>query len=345
MELDNNGPKGAAFKIHRACVKRNTDKVINLINKVTAIDIDKLNQKKTLFQMIKSQDLTIVQALLKIKVDVNIQDEKDSTPLHLAAEFGNPSIVEELLKNGADPNSKYDDLGDTSLHRAINFDKIKVDEKLLDFGVDVDLQSDTLKMSPLHFAVEGNNLTIVKKLLEHKAFVDCQDVNKSTLLHICARVSNIEIAKQLLKKGFSNIVQLLLEYGAYPNAKNIHGHTPLIFAVEEGCYNTTKLLIEHGADVNGSDLLGNVPLHYNGGSIRILKLLIENGACLNINNHNGYSALHWAVDQDLIEYVIVLLQSGASLNVKDQSNRTPIECCFQWKKMDIFRSIIALILK
>ena len=178
---------------------------------------------------------------------------------------------------------------------------------------------------------------------------------KSSDLYLNSYLRKFEKIKVLIGKfhpvhpashqGFSNIVQLLLEYGAYPNAKNIHGHTPLIFAVEEGCYNTTKLLIEHGADVNGSDLLGNVPLHYNGGSIRILKLLIENGACLNINNHNGYSALHWAVDQDLIEYVIVLLQSGASLNVKDQSNRTPIECCFQWKKMDVFRSIIALIFK
>ena len=83
-----------------------------------------------------------------------------------------------------------------------------------------------------------------------------------------------------------------------PNAKDIEGKTPLIFAVIGGCYNTTKLLIEHEADIKGSDLLGNDPLHYavcsNGRSIRILKLLIENGASINIKDHDGYTALHRA---------------------------------------------------
>ena len=80
MESNKNGPKDVATKIHKGCVKRNTDKVIKLINKGISINVDKLKQMKTLFQAIKSQDVVIVQALLKIKVDVNIQDEKDSTP-------------------------------------------------------------------------------------------------------------------------------------------------------------------------------------------------------------------------------------------------------------------------
>ena len=133
-----------------------------------------------------------------------------------------------------------------------------------------------------------------------------------------------------------------------PNAKDIEGKTPLIFAVIGGSYNTTKLLIAHEADINGSDLLGYAPIHYAvgaDGGISILKLLIENGTYLNIKDHDGYSALHHAVHLDLIEYVIVLFQSGALLNVKDHSNLTPIEYCLQKKKVDVFKSIIALIFK
>ena len=95
-------------------------------------------------------------------------------------------------------------------------------------------------------------------------------------------------------------------------------------------------------------MLGNVPLHYavgTDGKISILKLLIENGAFLNIKDHDGYTALHWAVYQDLIQYVIVLLQSGASLNVNDHNKRTPIEYCLQKKKMDALKAIIAQIYK
>ena len=74
-------------KIIEACLKEKP--IFELTNIVHNI-----NQKKALFEAINSQDMKMVQDLLKIKVDVNIRDKNGFTPLHLAAERGNLTIVE-----------------------------------------------------------------------------------------------------------------------------------------------------------------------------------------------------------------------------------------------------------
>ena len=59
------------------------------------------------------------------------------------------------------------------------------------------------------------------------------------------------------------IIQFLLEHGAYPNEKVNHGLTRLMIATQEGKHETAKLLIEHGANIDDHEnLFGNVPLHF-----------------------------------------------------------------------------------
>ena len=335
MELNKNGPKDVTNKIHKACVKRNIDKVVKLINKGVTINVDKLNQKKTLFQAIKSQNLIIVQEVLKIRVDVNIQDEKDSTPLHLAAELGDPMIVEELLKNGADPNSKYDKLGDTPLHRAINLDQMKVVEKLLDFGVNVDLQSNTLK-SPLHFAVEGSNLTIVKKLLKHKAFVDSQDVRKSTPLHVCAFVGNIKIAKELLK------------YGAKINRLNENGNSALYIAIHKKMFEMAEFLLEYGAIYVGkryenyvSDISRILHDASYEGHFQVCKIVLENGASVD-GNTDQMSPLHFAAEDEYLDILELLIKHGANVNYRDEDNITPFNGAVRYNHAEVVQRFFEL---
>ena len=81
--------------------------------------------------------------------------------------------------------------------------------------------------------------------------------------------------------------------------------------------------IEHGANIDDQEnMSGNVPLHYtvSFGHIRILKLLIENGASVDFRALDGATALTYVVN-----YKLLLLQNGASLNTKDQDKRTPIK--------------------
>ena len=53
----------------------------------------------------KEDYIDILKSLLKKhKIDVNVQNINNDTPLHFAAEYQNDKAIKVLLKYGADPN-------------------------------------------------------------------------------------------------------------------------------------------------------------------------------------------------------------------------------------------------
>ncbi|NXF21465.1 BARD1 protein, partial [Rhodinocichla rosea] len=92
---------------------------------------------------------------------------KGETLLHVASIKGDLAAVEELLKNGADPNVK-DHAGWTPLHEACNHGHREVVELLLRHRALVNTtgyQND----SPLHDAAKNGHLAVVELLLLHGA--------------------------------------------------------------------------------------------------------------------------------------------------------------------------------
>ncbi|NXN53663.1 BARD1 protein, partial [Rynchops niger] len=99
---------------------------------------------------------------------------KGETLLHVASIKGDLAAVEELLKNGADPNVK-DNAGWTPLHEACNHGHKEVVELLLQYKALVNTtgyQND----SPLHDAAKNGHVSIVELLLLHGASRDAVDI-------------------------------------------------------------------------------------------------------------------------------------------------------------------------
>ncbi|NXF44070.1 BARD1 protein, partial [Oceanites oceanicus] len=99
---------------------------------------------------------------------------KGETLLHVASIKGDLAAVEQLLKNGADPNVK-DNAGWTPLHEACNHGHKEVVELLLQYKALVNTtgyQND----SPLHDAAKNGHVSIAELLLLHGASRDAVNI-------------------------------------------------------------------------------------------------------------------------------------------------------------------------
>ncbi|NXU54932.1 BARD1 protein, partial [Turnix velox] len=102
------------------------------------------------------------------------RNHKGETLLHIASIKGDLAAVEELLKNGADPNVK-DNAGWTPLHEACNHGHREVVELLLQHKALVNTtgyQND----SPLHDAARNGHVGVVELLLLHGASRDAINI-------------------------------------------------------------------------------------------------------------------------------------------------------------------------
>ena len=98
-------------------------------------------------------------------------------------------------------------------------------------------------------------------------------------------------------------VQACLDAGTDPNARDEHGETPLIKAVNWG--------------FNGDG--------HNPEYLEIVKVLLDAGADPNAQGYSGRSALHAAAEWGLDRTVKVLLDAGADPNVQEEDGDTPLK--------------------
>ncbi|EEU36866.1 uncharacterized protein NECHADRAFT_28151, partial [Fusarium vanettenii 77-13-4] len=99
---------------------------------------------------VKHLRISMVEAILKAKADVNAQDSRGRTPLYLAVWSVQEDVVKMLLSSGADPN--IPSIYGTTLHC----------------------------WSALHIAAQEGNLSALKTLLRYGAEVDLKDKHGMT---------------------------------------------------------------------------------------------------------------------------------------------------------------------
>src|SRR6266446_1715872 len=92
------------------------------------------NLNLALLKSAEAGDLGIVCELLAQGADTKAKDEADATPLHKATPKGHASVVEELIKAGADKDAKNKHRERTPLHLAASLDQASVVEVLVRAG-------------------------------------------------------------------------------------------------------------------------------------------------------------------------------------------------------------------
>jgi ankyrin repeat protein len=96
--------------------------------------------------------------------------------LHLASELGDDKLAKVLLKAGANPETK-----DSRQQR-----------------------------TRLHYSAEKGNTTLVRDLLQSKAYINAQDSDGITALHLAAKLGHTEIVGLLASKGAITVFKIML---------------------------------------------------------------------------------------------------------------------------------------
>eukprot|EP00794_Sanderia_malayensis_P016812 gene16812-18508_t len=100
--------------------------------------------------------------LLKSAPKIEQFDNSDSSPLHEACKFGDPNIVQALLKQGASVSAQNAN-GTTPLHHAVTFGHVKLSELLIRCGADPNV-ADNIGCSAVDYAKKMRNKELLQIL-------------------------------------------------------------------------------------------------------------------------------------------------------------------------------------
>jgi uncharacterized protein len=192
----------------------------------------------------------------------------------LACVNGNASMVDRLLKAGADPNSASPG-GETALMTASRTGSAAAIKILLAHGAGVNLAERVRGQTALMWAAANNNVDAIKALIDAGA-----DVHARSHGPMAAPAGTKE---QEREPG----------YAARTRRGRLDSFTPLLFAVRDGALDAVRTLVDRGANVNDKveDGTSALVIAAMNAHWELAAYLLDHGADPNASEQ-GWTALH-----------------------------------------------------
>jgi serine/threonine-protein phosphatase 6 regulatory ankyrin repeat subunit B len=241
-------PGDSGTLLHEAARGNHIQTVRTLVDLGASCDIQDANGKTALHVsaetgsvevtkfIVERQEMSFGVAALKfvaldraiVKLNrLNVRDNDEHTPLHLAAAAGNTSAVRYLLSAGSDLRS-CNMSGEYPLTLAARYGRNDTVKLLLQSCCAVKCQE--ILTSALTGAIVAGQVDTTALLLRSGAAVSGGENEKP--IHVASRM------------GHKEIVNLLLQYGASLTSRTDSGNTALHLASESGHLSLVKYLVE-----------------------------------------------------------------------------------------------------
>ena len=277
-----------------ACVKGDLNAVKSLISKH---DLDE--ECDYLYLAASYGQEEIAEFLIDYGVNVNSKStqHRHDCALHAAVEGGHLNVVRILVQEGADVNVADNGYrGSTPLMLAAAYGQWEIVSFLTKHDPASVNTADNYGRTPLMLAAEHGHRETVLLLISNGAQVNVGESNGYTPLVLASIHKHWEIVTLLIQLGANtgrtlfnvvemgrfDIIETLVLKGANVNVQDDNSVTPLMKAVEKGDVDTVSFLIRHGADVRLKDNRGRTALHfvqYRKTDIdKTVELLVKSGA-------------------------------------------------------------------
>ena len=270
---------------------------------------------------------------------------------------------------------------------------------LIDAGADLHTKNE-IEQLPLHYACESGALDVVKMLVEAGAGVRLTNGEGWTCLHVAAYSGHIETVRYLaglpevdvnhrnsdnhtvlhlaVDEEHTDVMQVLIDAGAYISTQNYDGLSHLHYACSWGALDVVKMLVRAGAEVSATDDAGctclifaarygntkivrylvrlpevelsdrdvdnDTALHLaaKGNHTDVAQVLIDAGADIDAVNNFGCSPLHSACASGALSIVKMLVRAGAEVHATNDKGRTCLHLAAELGHTETVRYLVGL---
>jgi ankyrin repeat protein len=272
-------------------------------------------------------------------LEVNKQNSKGYSPLHLAILSGHMEMITELLKHQDINLNILTNDGKCALLLALlshQFEDFSVAKCLIDNGAEtnnVDDNGDNI----LQFLIKSQREDVAIFMCDH-VNLDYKNQDNLTALHLAS------------KYGLVNLTRKILACGASPNLQTGFEEmkTALHFAIEANNAELVEAFVDFKAgsneapDFNLRCANGDSPLSL-ALSLKhndLVPILIKGGS--DVNARNGESTLlHQAILKESAETAIFLLEQGADPNALTGEQESPLELAIHCRLESVVDALCA----
>jgi ankyrin repeat protein len=260
----------------------------------------------------QNKDLSALRALVQRKTDVNVAQPDGTTALHWAVMWNNDEAVTLLLHAGANATAR-NRYGATPLSEAVTAGSTTMVEALLKAGADAKTLTTEDGETVLMTAARAGNSGVVRVLLERGADVNAREKYKGqTALMWAAAERHPEVVKLLLDGGADWKVRSFDRETKIPKLSAASSITPiprggfpaLAFSAREGDIESARVMLEKGVDINYGDVDNTTALvvAIMNKQYTFAKFLIDRGADVNIAGSYGRTPLYAIIDMRNEDY-------------------------------------------
>lgn len=286
---------------------------------------------------------SMVEPMLRAGADVDARCPDRLTPLHMALRANNTGIAVMLLDAGADIDA-YGQRGLTMLHQAVISKQANAVTWLLAYGANPKLPAYDIErndMNALHLAAESTP-EILRELLRSDSARAVSDVyyNKSVPL---------DTLRTVLLAQRADLLDVLIDHGININAAGFDGLTPIQFLI---CHRTSMVesadlvrrLHDAGADLLQTASAGGetlLMLAASVGWVQAFDYLLQAGVSSQVTRNDGTTLLHIAargMRHDLFTRVLAI--APQDVNVRNHLGQTPLWLAAHHNRRD---NVIALL--